>query len=274
MVKKLFPFLLLICYYSICFAQKQSIIQAEYFIGDDPGEGKGVPINLSNFGDATVKITWKDLPKLSRGQYLYVRVKSSGFIDNNGRQIPGVWSLPMLVKYPTDATIKSAQAKIIRPSLNYPILKAAWATDGKFDNVIESVTIVISKDSLMIGDTLMIRLQGYCDLWGDWVKIPITKEVFTSISETEIHSQQPTLIIQPNPTADFLFVSLINCDVTNSKVVITDVEGRVVSGGDKFINVINTKELKVTLDALQDGVYYITIIKENFSLSKPFVIRR
>ena len=200
-MKKIILFMLLFSF-SICLAQKQTIEQAEYFTGDDPGEGKGTALNLSNFGDATVNITWNDLPKLSMGQYVYVRVKSSGFMPNTGIYINGVWSLPMLMKYPTTATIRAAEAKIIRPGLGYPILKVAWATDGKFDNVVDSVQTIIKKDSLQIGDTLMIRLQGYCELWGDWVQIPITKEVFTGVEKSFNLTSLQSFNVYPNPASN------------------------------------------------------------------------
>ena len=46
----IFLFLPLMC----VFAQKQTIEQAEFFTGDDPGEGKGTPLNLSQLGDPKI----------------------------------------------------------------------------------------------------------------------------------------------------------------------------------------------------------------------------
>jgi len=259
---------------SICFGQKQTIEQAEYYIGDDPGEGKATPLQLANFGDATVNITWKELPKISRGQSVYVRVKSSGFMPNTGIYKDGVWSLPMIMKFPTTATIKSAEAKIVRPSLPYPILKAAWASDGKFDDVIDSVQVIIKKDSLQIADTLKLRLQGDCDLWGDWVQIPITKEIFTSVDDNTSTTSFPFFQINPNPTSDFIYITLQNIDIDKFSILITDLDGKIVANSNDLIKELNQNQLLLNLNPLSNGVYYITIKQNEFYISKPIIIKR
>ena len=260
--------------FSICFAQRQTIEQAEYYIGDDPGEGKGIALQLANFGDATVNITWKDLPKLSRGQSVYVRVKSSGFMPNTGIYKNGVWSLPMIMKYPTTATLRSAEAKIIRPSIPYPLMKTAWATDGKFDDVVDSVRIIIKKDSLQIGDTLMLRLQGDCDLWGDWVQIPITNEIFTSVDEDIGYTTSQLFQIFPNPTGDFVYITIKNIIIDKESILITDLDGKIVANSNDLIKELDANQLFLNTSQLSNGVYYITIKQNEFYISKPIIIKR
>jgi len=244
--------LLLLLPLTLVFAQKQTIEQAEYFIGADPGEGNGTPLQLDNFGDATVYINWEKLPSLSMGQHVYVRVKSSGFIDNAGKQIPGVWSLPSLMKYPTTAILKGAEAKIVRPSLSYPLLKAAWATDGKFDNVIDSVQIIINRDSLQIGDTLMIRLQGYCDLWGDWIQIPITEDTFVGI-EDELKISLEDFKLFPNPANNLLNVESPLND-TRQKYYIYSITGQIAMEG-----FLSQDATSINVNQLSPGIYSIVI---------------
>lgn len=163
-----------------CWAQKQTIERAEYFIGADPGEGLGIVLAIPT-GNATVEANeWRvgGLPAITYGGVVYVRVKSSGFIDRNGNAIAGAWSLPTAVRFPTRSVLRAAEAKIVRPKLEYPLKKAAFAVDGTFNSVIEQIGTVIPIDSLEAGDTLYIRLQGHCELWGDWVQIPLRREHF------------------------------------------------------------------------------------------------
>ncbi len=188
-MKKLVLFLF--CIYLAAFAQKQSIDSAEYFIGNDPGEGKGTALNLSSLGDATIPISWSQLPGLGKGKSIYVRVKGSGFTDNSGVQVPGVWSLPMCVVYPIkNLVLQAAQAKIVRPGLSSPLWETVVAADDSFDNIIETIFVTIRLDSLRCGDTLQIRLQNSTDLWGPWSSILITPDMILSCGTGVIHGKR------------------------------------------------------------------------------------
>lgn len=166
---------------SIGLAQRQSIEQAECFIGTDPGEGRGTALTIPTGNAIVTAEEWRQsgLPSVGFGDVVYVRVKSSGFIDRNGKNgktVKGAWSFPMSIVFPTRSVLRGAEAKIIRPGVEYPLLKSATAADGTFDQVFERVLVQIPIDSLEVGDTLYVRLQGHDDLWSDWAQIPIRRE--------------------------------------------------------------------------------------------------
>ncbi|MCL5267087.1 MAG: hypothetical protein M1469_03155 [Bacteroidetes bacterium] len=59
----------------------------EYFVGSDPGKGKGTPVSVTSAQNVPVNLATVNL---LQGQYLHIRVR-----DDQGR-----WSSPVDLKYP------------------------------------------------------------------------------------------------------------------------------------------------------------------------------
>ncbi|MBI5646143.1 MAG: T9SS type A sorting domain-containing protein [Ignavibacteriae bacterium] len=184
---RLTPLLLTCIALTIAHAQKQTIDSAEYFIGRDPGEGLGMHLRIQS-GDATAQIDWQNsgIPLISSKDLVYVRVKSSGFIDVNGNPVRGMWSLPVGIKLPSTkyhggsyigtAAVMNAEIRIFRPGLGYPLKKLVVPSDGAFDQVVEQLRVRLPVDSLQDGDTLMVRLQGKDEVWGEWKQFAVRRE--------------------------------------------------------------------------------------------------
>ncbi|TAL68547.1 MAG: T9SS type A sorting domain-containing protein [Bacteroidetes bacterium] len=169
----------------------------------------------------------------------------------------------MLVKYPTTQVLQAAETKIMRPSLGYPILKNIWPTDGKFDSVIERLQMLISKDSLNIGDTLYIRLQNTLDLWGDWTLIAITPDIFTGIKDN-FESKRFNMVLSPNPAKDNIHISFelpVNSDVS---IYLADLIGnKVYSFAENKFYQQGKNDITGNIQ-LPPGTYFCTLKSGNY----------
>lgn len=260
--------LLIVSLVSIAHAQKQSIEQAEYFIGADPGEGNATPLAIET-GDASIRLdTCKALPALAFGGSFFVRVKSSGFVDHNGAKVAGVWSLPSAVVFPTTARLMNAQAKIVRPSLSYPLFETITAASGSFDSVVQQLVCKIPADSLQVGDTLEVRLQGKDELWGDWSLIPITSDLFAGVSTASAPSSA-NIDIYPNPARDEFTITVSNYTSGPLHYEIWDALGRTVERGEMASNT-----LSLSTRDLPAGVFTIRVSSNGFAQSREFVVMR
>lgn len=296
-MKKIIPlFILIFTYFS--YSQNQPIVQAEYFVGNDPGEGKGTPINLLDLGSASVKINWKDLPPLKLGEHVYVRIKTEQKTYNTPpyASLPATWSMPMLVHYPMHGSGHGTEKgggpgyppiSTVYPK-SYVLLKAAeawiyhigkapdkiniWATDGKFDNILDSVRTIISKDSLKIGDTLKVRLQNTLDLWSDWIVIPISKETFTTI-ENDILFNLINLEISPNPANESAIIKLNSLYYNNITLFIKDIKGSTINkvDGNKLMG-LGEKNISFSTKDYPAGTYFIQMFFGKETITKKLIV--
>lgn len=197
---------------SISYSQIQGISEAEWFTGFDPGEGNGEPIKIDS-GLSTISILQNSfpkgvgtlpLPRLKLGsQPIFIRVKSTGFKRKDGSWVSGKWSLPMMVNFPTNQVLKRAHARILRNGNLIELNNVAAPSDGKLDNVVESIRAIIPCEDLKAGDTLILWIQGFCDLWGGSPKkdgrpllIPITDKTLKLCSPSDLKISK----IETSPT--------------------------------------------------------------------------
>ncbi|MGC8654567.1 MAG: hypothetical protein ACP5US_11320, partial [Candidatus Kryptoniota bacterium] len=82
-------FLITVIITSVCLSQtvprNQSIVAGEFFVGPDPGEGKGSPI-VATYGSSTVDVSFG--LSIAPGTTAFLRFKSSA----------GRWSAPQAIK--------------------------------------------------------------------------------------------------------------------------------------------------------------------------------
>jgi hypothetical protein len=251
---------LILCLAPTLRAQRQTIEQAEYFLLADPGEGNGIALTIQggNAQDSLSKPLIASHP-ISYGGLAYVRVKSSGFIDINGKTIAGVWSLPTAVVFPTTAVLISAQAKIIRPKLSYPLFTTVFAVSGKFDSVVQQVRCKIPVDSLKVGDTLEVRLQGKDELWGDWALIPITQGMFAGVANGAVTAGD-NLKCYPNPVSNSATISYTLSEGGSVSMILIDALGKKVY--TSYSNYMEAGVHTITLDVTKfsRGIYSLRII--------------
>ncbi len=229
---------------STAFAQKQTIEYAEWFSGKDPGEGNGQQIDIQP-GDATAPMNWKTqgMPPITSHDLIYVRVKGSGFIDINGNPVNGKWSLPVAVKLTTTnfergnffstSVLMNAEVRIIRPGLGYPLKKIAFPVNGAFDQVVEQLRVKLPVDSLLPGDTLMIRLQGKDEIWGDWKQMAVRQE---NLQLPKPFNLSVTNKSQSTPVAE------LDWTFTSDAAASFSIERRVQGGGWSEIKTVSGTE--------------------------------
>ncbi len=129
-------------------AMNQKVVQGEYFINTDPGEGNGTAISGTyNLVDVTVNITNLNLPV---GSTVYVRFKSQN----------GKWSFP-----------RSFKRKSYLPNLNGSLAFAEYFVNtdpGQGSGTSTSYTggnINVSNINVPVGSTVYVRVK---DNFGRW----------------------------------------------------------------------------------------------------------
>ncbi len=259
---------IILCLASSPRAQKQTISQAEYFIGADPGEGNGTALNIQsgNAQDSLAQLLIASHP-IGYGGVVFVRVKSSGFINTSGTMVPGAWSFPTAVVFPTTAVLLAAQAEIRRPSLGYPLLENIFPLSGSFDSVAQWVAAKIAQDSLEVGDSLYVRLQGKDQLWGYWQLVTVLNASnFAGVSEGPSIAND-NLTIFPNPVTSSFTVSFTNPSTSPIHYEIDDVLGRILASGE-------TADAQLSLSAsdLPAGVLLLRASSNGFVQTRPFVV--
>lgn len=148
--------LIFVCISSIVNAQliprRSQITAAEYFVGSDPGAGKGNPVSISG---PSVNISL-NLPKvtLSQGQYVHIRVRNA----------QGVWSSPVALQYPT-RTIGGAEVIVENnPNTVSPGQGIAMTpVSGSFGTGIVNVQANVSVWNHT--DTVWVRARSSQYLW-------------------------------------------------------------------------------------------------------------
>jgi len=250
--------------FSLCFAQKQTIVQVEYFTDPAIPPGNGTQIQFADLGENSVDILWDSLPKLLPGTFFYVRVKSSGFIDINNNTIYGVWSLPVMVKYPTFAVITAAEVELVRSNFE-PIKKTISSEDGKFDNPVELLNVILRCEDIEAGDTLRVRLQGKDELWGDWIGFEITEDYLkpekpTNLIVENLDLSKPMIKIQWQPSNSGVVQYNIERKVANLQWIVID---SVNSGDVSYIdsNVTSGNEYSYRIQAIS----YKTCLNSDYS---------
>jgi hypothetical protein len=149
-------FILLLC--SIClFAQNQprnqNVVAGEYFINQDPGEGRGTSLASSayGFGSATIDQTFS----LSSNDALYIRFKSSN----------GKWSAPRSFKYrqplPASGALMQAGEYFVSNDPGYGrAIGFSIGYDGKIN---------ISSSKPNRNDKIFVRAKDSYGRWSDAV---------------------------------------------------------------------------------------------------------
>ncbi len=268
MSKALFVIAIVICFSSVLRAQKQTISQAEYFIGGDPGEGNGTALNIQsgNAQDSLAQLLIASHP-IGYGAVLFVRVKSSGFTDINGNNVPGTWSFPTAVVFPTTAILLNAQAEIRRPSLGYPLLENIIPVSGSYDSVAQQFQVKILQDSLEVGDSLYVRLQGKDQLWGDWQVVDVLNaNNFAGVAQGSSNGNIDLSIIL-NPAASSFTVSFTNPTSAPIHYEIDDVLGRILASGETSGN-----QLLLSARDLPEGVLLLRASSNGFVQTREFVV--
>ncbi|KAF0140970.1 MAG: beta-glucuronidase [Stygiobacter sp.] len=148
--------ILLLC--SIClFAQNQprnqNVVAGEYFINQDPGEGRGTSLSSSayGFGSVTINQTFS----LSNKDALYIRFKSSN----------GKWSAPRSFKYRQPLPASGSQIQAGEYFINNdPGYGKATGFSIGYDGKILITSLVVNK-----GDNIFIRSKDSFGRWGEAV---------------------------------------------------------------------------------------------------------
>ncbi len=273
MGKAIIFFILLACCVNVARAQLQTISQAEYFIGTDPGEGNGHPLTIPKGNAVVDTAAWHQagLPQLRYGEVIYVRIKSSGFPKHSdGSTVQGAWSFPTPVIFPTTAVLLNAQAKIVRPTLQYPLLENwnIFPLSGSYDSSVQQLRVKIPADSLLPGDTLEVRLQGKDELWGDWSHIPITQDLFAGVTDNSA-SSNASLDIYPNPAQNEFTIRLTNYPSGLVHYEISDALGRTVEHGD-----MASSTLPLSTRDLPAGVFTFRVVANGSAASRQFVVAK
>ncbi|MDZ7291420.1 MAG: hypothetical protein ONB44_07745 [candidate division KSB1 bacterium] len=123
-----------------------SINYAEYFIGADPGRGKGTKIPISTSTNTILKLTTVSLPKNDK---LHLRVR-----DADKR-----WSDPVSFSYPT-RFVRNAEIVIGKKPMNVPAGTGTPmnSTDGAWGSAYESIQATLTTWNFR--DSVWVRAQS------------------------------------------------------------------------------------------------------------------
>ena len=131
---------------------QQSVIRsAEYFVGIDPGQGKGTSFSVAQSAVADIQVS---NVALSAGQKISVRGK-----DSEGR-----WSMPATVAYPSPIILK-AEMFVARNPLSVPVGSgtAMSALDGAFNSAVEVIQGTLTNWNRQ--DSVWVRVQSSDYFW-------------------------------------------------------------------------------------------------------------
>ena len=147
--------LILLLLYSQLFSQtifrESQIIQAEYFIGNDPGLGKGEQINLNS-----------EISTVAFNLYS-INVPKNGFVSVRVKNANGKWSAPRSIKFMGFGIQREALIKNAEYFLNHDPGK----NNGTSIPISGEPHIKFSLDSFTISkdDILYVRIRDYDDRW-------------------------------------------------------------------------------------------------------------
>jgi len=92
----------------------------------------------------------------------------------------------------------------------------------------------------------------------------VTQDFTVNVGNTAINSLQTTVSLYPNPTQDFVNISL--GDYTNGTLTISDVNGRTVQS-----TTLNSSENTIDVSNLQAGVYFVKITSGTKTYQTKFI---
>ncbi len=130
------------------------VTAAEYFIGNDPGEGKGTPITIPN-SSTSVPLDLSSI-KLSQGQFIHIGVENS----------QGTWSAPVNLMYPA-RTITAAEV-VVGSNPGSVVLGHGipmMPVGGSFGTGVVNVQASISNWNHT--DTIWVRARSSQYLWSE-----------------------------------------------------------------------------------------------------------
>jgi len=169
-----------------------------------------------------------------------------------------------MVKYPTFAVITAAEVELVRSNFE-PIKKTISSEDGKFDNPVELLNVILRCEDIEAGDTLRVRLQGKDELWGDWIGFEITEDYLkpekpTNLIVENLDLSKPMIKIQWQPSNSGVVQYNIERKVANLQWIVID---SVNSGDVSYIdsNVTSGNEYSYRIQAIS----YKTCLNSDYS---------
>jgi|GEM_PF-4703557 len=156
-----FPYLL--CLFLLYFANaySQTIIEAEYFIDQDPGVGNGIPISIP-VADDTITIDGEiNTENLTVGEHiLIIRFKASD----------GIWSLGNYTRFYIEENQDIAQSEKIVKAAYFIDTDPGVGNDNELDITVDSTTVSESFELDISGleagnHKLMLRTQAENGFW-------------------------------------------------------------------------------------------------------------
>ena len=146
-------------------SRNQNIISGEYFINQDPGEGKGFSLS-STYGFALADVSFK--PAVINNDAVYVRFKSSN----------GKWGSPRSFKYKLPLTLSGAVTQVgeyyVNKDLGYG--KATGFNIGD-NGIIKLLSIKINRN-----DRIFVRAK---DSFGRWGEASSVRYRYKSLTDAE-----------------------------------------------------------------------------------------
>ncbi|MDX9905274.1 MAG: T9SS type A sorting domain-containing protein [Bacteroidales bacterium] len=243
------------------FPRDQKIIAAEYFIGNDPGEGNGTQIDTGTpLVDKTISLTNVNLPI---GQTIFLRFKSSN----------GTWSAPRGIKRQEYFTNSDA----ILVYGEYFINNDPGVGHGNEINF-QSGIVNLNGLNLQRGDKIYFRIQDSFNRWSPARPVQFN---FKHIDHAEYklkyisgnYSDSLEMNLSPfNPSSCIYTANLNNVDTSNTGYVYVRYQSF-----DKFLSPWAIDSLNVGIDEKFDNPYKfscypnpcVNVANLTFELSAP-----
>lgn len=241
----------------LCSAQLSSISQAEYFWGNDPGEGNGIAIFAAdqNYDTSFERIALYGLGAPSVGLHKFsVRVK-----DNLGNWSPTFSNIIRVEPNSSPTPLSLTQAEYFWDAdpgegNGTPILAADQNFDSAFEKFLQSGIPIVNPIGLHIFN---VRVKDNQGIWG-----PIFKNVIyieTTLNVTPITATD-NYYFYPNPASN-----MIRFNKEIKKVEIYDLNGRFIS--TSVANEINISDLTI-------GTYLLKVTTpEGITFNKKMIKR-
>ena len=193
-MKRSFLLLLLACATCLAFTQSTRIMQAEWFIGNDPGEGLGTAMQVADGGwDEAIEEVIASLPSNAPGAVvLSVRVKGAN----------GFWSSAFRSVVHIGAAVTARQVNVQQgeyfwdndPGENNAT--ALLAFDGNFNEALEQA--VASDNTITPGaHRLFVRVKGADNGWSALFTQVV--QVNTAITARDVRVQQGEFFFDSDP---------------------------------------------------------------------------
>ena len=215
---------------------------AEYFINEDPGIGKGTPLKLDAFGEATIEVD------LEREDRLFIRYK-----DSFGR-----WSAPRWIKYTYDDIVGAEYRFLYKNETLSPIKE--MELEPKDDATLAFFS-AISKEvynATQNIDTILVRLKTN-DILGNWFKFKFDQIIVTGTKTAQNQFVPAAFELYQNYPNPFNPTTVIQYDVPKTSRVTIEIFNVL---GQKVRTLVNQKQpagrYRVTWDARNDNGELVT----------------